>query len=67
MVPIGTVIARIKVGAGAAAPSSCRPLQSPVREIEDAVVVEEIPFQLPRQHNPNQLKPAAYVSIRHLY
>lgn len=44
VVPIGTVIARIKVGAGAAAPHPTN-LTAPVREIEEARVVEEIPYQ----------------------
>mgnify|MGYP000873042371 CR=1 FL=1 len=44
VVPIGTVIARIRVGAGTAA-SHPAALTSPVREIEDVKVVEDIPYQ----------------------
>jgi 2-oxoglutarate dehydrogenase E2 component (dihydrolipoamide succinyltransferase) len=43
VVPIGTVIARIKVGAGASQAQS--PTPTPVKEYEDAKVVEEIPYQ----------------------
>ena len=60
VVPIGTVIARIKVGAGAAAPHPAA-ITSPVREIEDARVVEEIPFQPAHASQP---KPAQTGSIR---
>ncbi len=60
VVPIGTVIARIKVGAGAAAPHPAA-LTSPVREIEDARVVEEIPFQPAQAAQP---KPAQTGGIR---
>lgn len=60
VVPIGTVIARIKVGAGAAAPHPAA-LTSPVREIEDARVVEEIPFQPAQASQP---KPAQSGGIR---
>ena len=41
VVPIGTVIARIKVGAGATQIQT----QAPVKQYEDAKVVEEIPYQ----------------------
>lgn len=60
VVPIGTVIARIKVGAGAAAPHPAA-ITSPVREIEDARVVEEIPFQPAQAAQP---KPAQTGGIR---
>ena len=43
VVPIGTVIARIKVGAGASQPLN--PITAPVKEYEEAKVVEEIPYQ----------------------
>jgi len=44
VVPIGTVIARIRVGASTAAPHPPA-ITSPVREIEDVKVVEDIPYQ----------------------
>lgn len=47
VVPIGTTIAKIRVGASssAAAAPSASPSSSPTREYEDAKVVEEIPYQ----------------------
>ena len=50
IVPIGTVIARIKVGA--AVTQNQNPAPEPVKEYEEAKVVEEIPFQ-PAQANTN--------------
>ena len=50
VVPIGTVIARIKVGA--AVTQNQNPAPEPVKEYEEAKVVEEIPFQ-PAQANTN--------------
>lgn len=50
VVPIGTVIARIKVGA--AITQNQNPAPEPVKEYEEAKVVEEIPFQ-PAQANTN--------------
>ena len=44
VVPIGTVIAKIKVGASAGQPVAVAPA-APKKEYEDAKVVEEIPFQ----------------------
>ncbi len=43
VVPIGTVIARIKVGAGAAQAQNAS--TAPVKEYEEAKVVEDIPYQ----------------------
>ena len=43
VVPIGTVIARIKVGAGATQIQT--PAPPPVKQYEDAKVVEDIPYQ----------------------
>lgn len=43
VVPIGTVIAKIKVGASAASTTSAP--AAPVKQYEDAKVIEEIPYQ----------------------
>ncbi len=51
VVPIGTVIAKIRVGANAAV-SNNQPVAAPEKpEYEDAKVVEEIPYQ-PTDHRP---------------
>ncbi len=50
VVPIGTVIARIKVGAGATQTQA--PAPAPVKQYEEAKIVEEIPFQ-PTVNNNN--------------
>ena len=50
VVPIGTVIAKIKTGA--AATQSQAPTPAPVKEYEEAKVVEEIPYQ-PASTNNN--------------
>ncbi|MFT3911338.1 MAG: dihydrolipoamide acetyltransferase family protein [Ferruginibacter sp.] len=44
VVPIGTVIAKIRVGAGAATAQPAATSPAPKREYEEAKVVEEIPF-----------------------
>lgn len=58
VVPIGTVIARIRVGATAGTTAS-QPV-APVKEYEEARVVEEIPFQ----PAPAHAKPAASNGVR---
>ena len=44
VVPIGTVIAKIKVGASATSNSGATPT-APVKQYEEAKVIEEIPYQ----------------------
>lgn len=56
VVPIGTVIARIKVGAGAAQVQT--PAPAPVKQYEDAKVVEEIPYQPSASNNNSGSKNA---------
>ena len=55
VVPIGTVIAKIKTGA--IATQNQAPTPAPVKEYEEAKVVEEIPYQ-PGQTNNNATKNA---------
>ena len=45
VVPIGTIIAKIRVGASSAQQPSAPSSSSPSREYEEAKVVEEIPYQ----------------------
>ena len=59
VVPIGTVIARIKVGAGAAQTQSTAPAPTPVKEYEEAKLVEEIPYQPAPTNNNSGVKNTA--------
>ncbi len=43
VVPIGTVIARIKIGIGSSQVAS--PAREPIKEYEEAKIVEEVPYQ----------------------
>ena len=56
VVPIGTVIAKIKVGAGSSQVQSPTPAPEPKKEYEDAKVVEEIPYQPATSNNNNTSK-----------
>lgn len=58
VVPIGTVIAKVRVGANAAV-SNNQPVPAVKQEVyEEAKVVEEIPYQPTAAAQPNQSKPA---------
>ena len=57
VVPIGTVIARIKVGAGSSQQTQS-PAPEPVKEYEEAKVVEEIPYQPAPTNNNTGTKSA---------
>jgi 2-oxoglutarate dehydrogenase E2 component (dihydrolipoamide succinyltransferase) len=54
VVPIGTVIARIKVGTGSTQAQYVP--QPPVKEYEEAKIVEEIPFQSTSSNNNSSVK-----------
>jgi 2-oxoglutarate dehydrogenase E2 component (dihydrolipoamide succinyltransferase) len=45
VVPIGAIIAKIRVGANAAVATEAPPIPTPAPQYEDAKVVEEVPYQ----------------------
>jgi 2-oxoglutarate dehydrogenase E2 component (dihydrolipoamide succinyltransferase) len=61
VVPIGTVIARIRVGSNAAVSNSEPAPQAPKPQYEEAKVVEEIPYQPQSSHQSSSPSPVGKI------